>query len=144
MRTWGGLLIAAILALLALPKVDPARNYSAETAALKAIQTINTVQVQYQSTYGRFARSLTELGPPVSGLDNASAANLISAELASGEKQGYKYTLTSTPTGYAITALPMGPGPHGWRTFYSDQSLIVGENYGPDPATANSKEVGRR
>lgn len=111
-----------------------ARVYAPETAALKAIQILNTAQVQYNSQFGRFARSLTELGP--------SASNLISADLAAGEKYGYNFTLTGTPTGYTIAAVPSAFRSTGSRTFYSDQSLVIRENYGPEPATANSKVVG--
>jgi hypothetical protein len=64
--------------------------------------------------------SLTELGP--------SASNLISADLAAGKKQGYKFKLTGTPTGYIITALPSALRSAGPRTFYSDQSLVIREN----------------
>jgi hypothetical protein len=31
----------------------------------------------------------------------------------------------------------------GSRTFYSDQSLVIRENYSREPATANSRQVGR-
>jgi hypothetical protein len=110
------------------------RRYAQETAALRNLQTLNTAQVQYNSQFGRYARSLTELGP--------SASNLILADLAAGEKRGYKFTLTVTPEGYSIQAVPMVFGSTGSRTFYTDQSLIIRENYGPQPATANSKEVG--
>jgi type IV pilus assembly protein PilA len=113
-----------------------------ETAALKAIQTLNTCQVQYNSTFNRFAASLTELGPPTSGTPNASSADLISGDMASGEKQGYRFTVTGTPSGYTITAVPIAFGSTGSRTFFSDQSLVVRENYGQEPATANSREVG--
>jgi len=119
------------------------RMYAAETAALKAIQTLNTAQVQYYSQFGRYARSLTELGPPAHGDANASAANLIPADLAAGEKHGYKFTLTATPQSYSIQAVPTVFGATGSRTFYTDQSLIIRENYGPQPATASSKEVGK-
>ena len=110
------------------------RMYAQETAALKNLQTLNTAQVQYDSQFGRFARSLTELGP--------SASNLVPANLAGGEKQGYKFTLMPTPEGYSIQAVPTVFGTTGSRTFYTDQSLVVRENYGQDPATVNSKEVG--
>jgi hypothetical protein len=110
------------------------RMYAQETAALKNLQTLNTSQVQYDSQFGRFARSLTELGP--------SASNLVPANLAGGEKQGYKFTLMPTPEGYSIQAVPTVFGTTGSRTFYTDQSLVVRENYGQDPATVNSKEVG--
>jgi type IV pilus assembly protein PilA len=116
--------------------------YAPETAAIKAIQTLSTAQIQYNSEYGRFARSLSELGPPAAGPDNASAANLISANLAAGEKQGYKFTLGGTATGYTMSAVPTAFGSTGFRTFYSDQSLAIREHYGPEPATANSQELG--
>jgi len=134
--------IILIIVTVALPKLNKARMYAQETAAIKAITTLNTAQVQYNSQFGRFAQSLTELGPPASGADNASAANLISADMAAGEKQGYKFTLAGTATGYTITAVPVAFGSTGSRTFYSDQSLALRENYGQEPATINSREVG--
>lgn len=108
--------------------------YSQETAALKALQALNTAQVQYNSQFGRYVRSLAELGP--------SAANLIPADLAAGERHSYKFTLMPTPEGYSIQAVPVVFGSTGSRTFYTDQSLIIRENHGPQPATANSREVG--
>jgi type IV pilus assembly protein PilA len=134
--------IILIIVTVALPKLNKARMYAQETAALKAIQTLNTAQVQYQSQFGRFAQSLTELGPPASGTDNAAGANLIGSDMAAGAKQGYNFTLTGTPTGYTISAVPQVFNSTGSRTFYSDQSLVVRENYGQEPATVNSKEVG--
>ncbi|MFN7997864.1 MAG: prepilin-type N-terminal cleavage/methylation domain-containing protein [Bryobacteraceae bacterium] len=134
--------IILIIVTVALPKLNKARMYAQETAALKAIQTINTAQVQYNSQYGRFATSLTELGPPTSGADNPSAAGLISGDLAGGEKQGYRFTMAGTPAGYTISAVPTAFGSTGSRTFFSDQSLVIRENYGQEPATVNSREVG--
>ena len=32
-------------------------------AAIRTMQTLNTAQVEYFSTYGRFAATLVELGP---------------------------------------------------------------------------------
>jgi type IV pilus assembly protein PilA len=110
------------------------RIHAPETAALRNLQMINTAQVQYYSQFGRYARSLSELGP--------SASGLIPPDLAAGERQGYKFTLTGTAEGYSIQAVPTVFGSTGSRTFYADQSLILRENYGPQPATANSKEVG--
>lgn len=138
----GCVLLVPVIAAVTLPKLNRSRMYAQETAAIRALQTVNTAQVQYNSTFGRFAQSLTELGPPASVTANASAANMISADLAAGEKQGYVFRLTGTPTGYAITAWPTAFGSTGSRTFYSDQTLVIHENYGQDPATANSEEVG--
>jgi hypothetical protein len=143
--------IVTILAVIALavfvfPKltmIDRAPwRYAPETAALKAIQTVNTAQVRYKSQFGRFATSLIELGPPTSGTANATSADLISKDLGSGGTQDYRFTLTGTPAGYTITALPKASGSTGPRTFFSDQSLVVRENDGPEPATLKSREVG--
>ena len=133
--------IILIIITIALPKLSRARMYSQETAAIAAIRTLHTAQVQFYSQYGRYAASLTELGPPPSGAANPSAADLIGNDLSGGEKSGYKFTLTATQEGYAINANPVAFNSSGSRTFFSDQTLVIRENYGPEPATLNSKEL---
>ena len=96
-----------------------------ERSAVHAVMTLNTLQVQYQSQHGRYAGSLAELG-----------------QAAAAENHGYKFAAVRTGGGYAISAVPLVFGSTGSRTFYSDQSLIVRENYGPAPATAQSPSVG--
>jgi hypothetical protein len=108
---------------------------NARAGALKGITTIHTAEVQYYSTYGRFACALHELGPPVSGADNASAAGLIERDLASGEKDGYKYKLSCTPAGYTVSVSPEQYGGAGNRTYFSDQSMEIHVHSGPEPAT---------
>jgi hypothetical protein len=49
--------------------------------------------------------------------------------------------LTGTQGGYVINANPIAYNSSGSRTFYSDQSMVIRENYGPEPATATSKEL---
>jgi type IV pilus assembly protein PilA len=99
------------------------------------------MQVEYNSEYGRFATSLTELGPPASGTANASSADLIDSALAAGEESGYKFIMIGNQSGYAISAVPVAYGNTGSRTFYSDQTRAMRENDGPEPATASSKEM---
>ncbi len=138
------LIVIAIIVVLisaAAPKFSQYLMSARETAALGAIRTIHTAETQYNSQFGRFAVSLTELGPPASGQEGPSAANLISADLASGIKGGYKYVLELTPTGYRILATPVVYNRDGRRSFYSDQTMGLRENWGPDPATANSPEL---
>ena len=72
---------------------------------------------------------------------NSSAADLISGDLASGEKGGYKYTMQITPVGYTVNANPTAFNNTGSRTFYSDQSLTIRQNFGVEPATAASPEI---
>jgi type IV pilus assembly protein PilA len=108
---------------------------------VREMQTIATAQTQYQSQFGRYATNLAELGPPVNGAaEGPAAAKLIPANLASGEKNGYLYVLTSTPAGFAVNANPKVFGNSGRRTFYLDQDGIVHQNWGQDSATAESPE----
>lgn len=133
--------IILIIAMIAVPKLSRTRMYSQEMAAIRHIQTIHTAQTQYYSQFGRYANTLAELGPPTSGNPGPSAADLIPGDLAAGEKGGYKFVLQGTPTGYTINAEPTQFNTSGSRTFYSDQSLVIRNNYGPEPATVNSPEI---
>jgi len=133
--------IILIIIMIAAPRLSRARMYAQETAAIAAIKTIHTVQVQYYSQFGRYATTLAELGPPASGAASPAAADLIGNDLSGGEKQGYKFTMTGNPGGYVINASPVAFGSSGSRTFFSDQSMVVRQNYGQEPATANSPEV---
>ena len=133
--------IILIIITIAVPKLSRARMYAQETAAIGAIRTIHTAQVQYYSQYGKYAATLTELGPPASGAASPAAADLIGNDLAGGEKQQYKFTVTGSPGGYVINANPLVYNSSGSRTFFSDQSMVIHQNYGPEPATANSPEM---
>jgi type IV pilus assembly protein PilA len=133
--------IILIIITIALPKFNRARMYAMETAALGAVRTLHTAQVQYSSQFGHFATTLTELGPPASGGPTAGAADLIGTDLSTGTKGGYKFTMTGNPSGYVINAVPEAYNATGSRSFYSDQTMVIRENYGPEPATPQSKEI---
>jgi type IV pilus assembly protein PilA len=138
------IVIAIILIILAiaLPRLGRARMFAQEMAAMKTITTIHTAQAQYFSQFGKFAETLTALGPPASGAPGPAAADLIPAGLAAtGEGSGYKYVLTITPTGYTINANPDAFGTTGTRTFFSDQSLTIHNHYGQEPASLTDPEV---
>ena len=136
--------IILIIITIALPRLSRARMFSQETAAIGAIRTIHTMQVQYYSQYGRYAASLTEMGPPTSGAPGPAAADLIDGTLAAGTKSGHKFTMTGNGVEYQLLAVPISYGVTGSRAFYSDQTMVIRENDGPEPATAGSKEVGAR
>ena len=127
--------IILIIITIALPRLTRARMYTQEIAAAAAIRTIHTAQTQYYSQFNRYATSLAELGPPASGAANASAADMIGADLANGKKGSYIFTVTGTPGGYTIQAIPEFFNTSGTRTFFSDQTMEVHEHYGPEPAT---------
>ena len=70
-----------------------------------------------------------------------TAADLIPSDLASGKKNGFTFQMQGTPGGYTITANPDAFEGTGRRSFYSDQSLVIRNNWGPEPATASSPEI---
>lgn len=139
------IVIAIILIILsiALPQMSKSRMHAQEMGAVATLKTIETVQTQYMSQFGQFATSLSQLGPPTAagGAEGPQAANLIPPNLATGSTGGYNYTVTATPTGYAVSAVPKAFNSTGRRTFYTDESGIVRENWTADPATVNSPEI---
>jgi prepilin-type N-terminal cleavage/methylation domain len=133
--------IILVIATIAAPKLDKMRMHSQETAAISQIQTIHKAQAQYFSQFGRYAASLAELGPPANGQPGPAAADLIPGDLAAGTKTGYNFVVQPLPTGYAVQATPVAYNSTGRRSFYSDQTLVIRENWGQEPADANSKEI---
>src|SRR5580692_7045628 len=134
------IVIAIILVIItiAAPQYNKAMMSAHETAA---IRTIYAMQTQYNSQFGRYAQSLTELGPPPSGADGPAAAGLIAKDLADGKKSGYVFTVAANPTGYIITAVPERFGDSGRRTFYSDQTNVIRQNWSQEPANVSSPEL---
>jgi type IV pilus assembly protein PilA len=119
------ILVGLIGAALLMPNLNRAKAMAFETGAIREITKIHTAQAQYYSQFGKYAATLSDLGP----------------ELATGEKNGYKFTLQAAPGGYTIQADPTTFGTTGSRTFYSDQSLVIHQNHGPEPATSSSPEL---
>jgi type IV pilus assembly protein PilA len=127
--------IILIIITFAVPKLQQTLRFSKETAAIVAVKTIHTAQVQYYSQFGRYATSLAELGPPTGGTAGPGAADLIGSDLSNGIKQGYKFTVSGTPGGYTVLAVPETYGTTGTKTLFSDQTMVIHEHYGPEPAT---------
>lgn len=133
--------IILVIASIAIPKINASRMQAHEMAAIRTITAIHTAQTQYMSQFGKYAATLTELGPPASGNAGPSASDLLPGDLAQGNKSGFKFVVTGTQTGYSVTAEPTAFGNTGRRTFFSDQSLVIRQNWGQEPATAQSKEI---
>jgi type IV pilus assembly protein PilA len=132
--------IILIIAAIAVPKLNNQRMNAQEMAAIREIHAIHTAQIQYYSQFGRYASSLAELGPPTSGAAGPQAADLLPKSLAEGKKSGYIFTVQSTPLGYSVNANPEAFGSSGRRTFYSDQTQVIHQNWSQEPATVNSPE----
>ena len=141
MRPAGFVGIILIILGIALPKFATARMNSQEMAAIAHVKTLHTAQTQYYSQFGKYATSLTDLGPPASGQPGPAGSDLIPGELATGKKGGYNFQMVGSPAGYTINANPEAYNTTGRRSFFSDQSMVIRENWGAEPANANSKEI---
>lgn len=137
------IVISIILVILAIavPKMNKQMQGAREMAVIREIGSIHQAETQYYSQFGKYATTLSQLGPPVSGADGPEAANLLPKVLADGKKNGFIYTLAQTQAGYAVTAVPESFGNSGSRTFYSDQTLVIRNNWGQEPATPASPEI---
>jgi type IV pilus assembly protein PilA len=135
------LAIGGIVAAVVLPNMAGANTRAQEMAAIVNIRSIHTAQVQYYSEFGRYARSLSELGPASDGKEGPASAGLIRADLAAGTKSGYTFTVRGSATGYTVNANPVKYGSTGRRTFFSDESMVIRAHSGPEPATPASDEV---
>jgi type IV pilus assembly protein PilA len=137
------IVISIILVILAVavPKLNTAKENANEMVVIREIQTVHQAQTQYQSQFGKYAASLNELGPPTSGGPGPQAADLIPGSLAAGEKDGYIFTLTATPQGYTVNANPKVYNSTGRRTFFSDQTMTIHQNWTAEPANPSSPEL---
>ncbi len=95
---------------------------------MASLRTIHSAEATYQATRGtgKFA-TLSELG----------AEGLIDSKLASGTKNGYRFTVELTTDevsgeGFAVVGVPMTYGNTGRRSFYVDETGVIraGDNSG--------------
>jgi type IV pilus assembly protein PilA len=134
--------LGLITANIAVPNLRRAPLSAREIAAIQEIKTIHLAEKRYYSTFGKYADSLEALGPPSSGAAGPAAADLIPKSLAEGKIGGYVYTVTGTSAGYTVNAGPEKFGSSGRRTFFSDQTLIIRNNWSGEPANVNNPELG--
>jgi type IV pilus assembly protein PilA len=109
----GVITVLLIILAFAVPQFRTEWMFARRTAAIKAIQAISAAEAQYRAWYGRYAKSLRELGPPAGSAAGPAAADLIDSNLASGEKDGYRFSLTVKDGHYTVTAKPVTDGNSG-------------------------------
>jgi len=125
--------IIVILLLMVSANVGLVMKKAHETSAIHSLKSITTAQIQYQSDYPSvgFACTLASLGgDPSAGPPSQSALQMLPADLSSGDKAGYIFSIkcskssingTERANGYEVTAVPEAPGKSGDRGFCSDQ-----------------------
>jgi hypothetical protein len=99
-----------------------------EMAAVERVKDIQHAQAVCRDQFGKFAVRLEELG--IFGLVPDQRL-----------QRWYRFTMSATPDGYTIHADPVEYGRAGRRSFYSDETLVVRNNWEPGPASAASPEV---
>ena len=126
--------IILIIAAIAIPNLLRSRIAANEASAVGSLRTINTSEVTYNSTYPSvgFACTLGVMGPVASGSSpSSSAAGLIDANLAGGQKSGYSFTPGTCNTANSIVvdyqwkADPQTIGTTGQRGFCTDVSGVI-------------------
>ena len=126
--------IIAILMLIAIPTVGSLKKNANRLSAIQSIRAIQQAEMQYESTYpaNGFACALPALGgDPSAGAPSPTGAQLLQADITSGYKSGYIFTLTNCTkvtvngmdrnTSYTVTAVPQKVGTTGNLGFCSDQ-----------------------
>lgn len=130
---------AALLGVLAVistgcglaNQVSGAAKAANELSAIALIQAIGQAEATYRLDHGQYSGSFEQLG-------SALPIDL------SGGKNGYRFKLTGSPGAFSIEATPALFGSTGSRSFYSDETMVVRENNGPEPATAKSPDIQQR
>jgi type IV pilus assembly protein PilA len=130
--------VMLILMTLAVPQMLKLTKTAHETSAMQSVRTIGQAELQYNSAYPAlgFSCSLATLGgDPKSGAPSAQSSQLLSPDLASGQKAGYTFAITNCTkvnvnnqdmvTGYEVTAVPNSIGRTGDRGFCSDENNTI-------------------
>src|SRR5271163_430534 len=130
--------VMLILMTLAVPQLLKLRKQGQELSAIQSLRTIGQAELQYNSAYpaNGFACSLAVLGgDPKSGAPTAQTAQLITPDLAGGQKAGYTFAITNCTkvtvnnqdmyTSFEITAVPNSIGKTGDRGFCTDENNTI-------------------
>ena len=146
--------IILVIAAIAIPQLGKQLMAAHENAAVQTIRNLHADEAQYYAQFQTYATSLAQLGPPASGAAGPAAAGIIAnKELAEGHSNGYTFviggspngytfTISGSPSGYTISAVPDQYGNTGSKTFYSDQTMVIRQNFTQEPATPNSPAIG--
>ena len=119
---------------------------STERAAVDSLKKIAEGVEAYRRAYARLPESLTKLGPPARGsAAGPNAAGLLEADLASGERSGYKFRFVISGGSalgalakYELAATPETYGRTGRRSFFRDMN---GGLHGADRQGAVGGEI---
>ena len=149
-----------IIAAIAIPNLLRARTAANEASAVGSLRVILTAETTFNDSYANgFSPDLASLGGNATGQDTCDRAGLVDRVLASGQKNGYRFTYvplgqvalsegaksrSCTRPGaqsFEIHADPITRGTTGRRSFYVDQTGVIRYNR-EGPATSDSPILG--
>jgi type IV pilus assembly protein PilA len=129
--------IILIIAAIAIPNLLRAKIAANESSAAASVRTLVTANIEYSTSYpsSGFATNLAQLGPgsgntacATSG-PTSSAACIVDAVLATGNKSGYGLTSVGQGTapfqGFLIAATPITAGTSGVKGFCAQEDGVV-------------------
>src|SRR5271156_3518882 len=144
--------VMLILMTLAVPQLLKLGKQAQETSAVQSLRTNWQAGLQDNSAYpaNGFSCSLATLGgDPKSGAPTAQAAQLITPDLAAGQKAGYTFAITNCTkvtvnnqdmyTSFEITAVPNSIGKTGDRGFCTDENNTI--RYDPAGGTICTQPI---
>ena len=118
------LLPFAMIAAIAIPNLLAARMAANEGSAIHTIRVLSQAEATYQNVIGKYGT-----------LDDLASQGLIDSQLATGSKNGYRFSVELTETdapGFAVVGVPMEYRSSGRRSFYIDESFVIraADNHG--------------
>jgi type IV pilus assembly protein PilA len=137
--------IILIIAAIAIPNLLRAKMAANEASAVASLRTLNTVIVEYSTTYSTDPPNLASLKPATTPASTAAdlVDNLLGADPA--VKSGYSIAYVAgagTPvTAYTLIATPSSAST-GQRKFFTDQSGVIRATTDGSTPTASSTPIG--
>ncbi|HUK31027.1 MAG TPA: prepilin-type N-terminal cleavage/methylation domain-containing protein [Candidatus Acidoferrum sp.] len=134
--------IILIIAAIAIPNLLRARISANEASAVSSLRTMNTACITYNSTYGNYPPSTSDLGPSNGAVPTSTSADLLDQVLgaAAPQKSGYNFVFGpgTANASYTINANPITVNQTGVRFFFTDQSGVIRFNATQEAAVTDS------
>ena len=121
--------IIGIIASIAVPYLEKARQATKSASAVNSMRTINSAEASYRSATGRYG-SLAELG---------NANYIVDPSLSSGSKSGYSFNVTiATDLNYEAVADPLVDPLNAFQHYYIDASAVIRNEVGAAATLASN------
>jgi len=105
-----------IIAAIAIPNLLASARAANEGSALSSLRKIHSAEATYLGRHGTFGE-----------LNDLAYENLLEPELASGKRNGYRFTVIAVPgsRGFEVSGVPVNYGSTGTRSFFLDETGVI-------------------